>query len=112
MGLYTPVSGDIYFDDVSVKDIRYNKIRRQIGFVNKTDTQLFAGTVRQNLQFIKPAATEEEMTVALQKSASYNLLKSPKGLDTVLGEGGHQIIWRRKTTLIHCKGFIEKTRKY
>ena len=78
VGLYSPLSGSISFDDVSVKDIRYNKVRRQIGFVTQ-DTQLFAGTVRQNLQFIKPAATEEEMMNALRKSASFNLVNSAKG---------------------------------
>src|SRR6187455_3479783 len=85
VGLYTPVSGSICFDDVSVKDIRYNRIRRQIGLVTQ-DTQLFAGTVRQNLQFIKPAATEEEMLTALRRSSSTHLLNNPKGLDTLLGE--------------------------
>jgi len=107
VGLYTPLSGDIYFDDVSVKDIRYNKIRRQIGFVTQ-DTQLFAGTVRQNLQFIKPAATEEEMTAALQKSASYNLLKTPKGLDTVLGEGGTKLSGGEKQRLSIARALLRK----
>jgi ATP-binding cassette subfamily B protein len=86
VGLYSPIAGNIYFDDVPVKDIRYNKIRRQIGLVTQ-DTQLFAGTVRQNLQFITAGATEEEMNAALQKSASHKLLNSPQGLDTILGEG-------------------------
>ncbi|MGZ8537391.1 MAG: ABC transporter ATP-binding protein [Flavisolibacter sp.] len=105
VGLYTPVSGDIYFDNVPVKDIRYNKIRRQIGFVTQ-DTQLFAGTVRQNLQFIKPTATEEEMIAALEKSASYNLLKSPKGLDTVLGEGGTKLSGGEKQRLSIARALL------
>ncbi|MGG9962324.1 ABC transporter ATP-binding protein [Ferruginibacter sp. SUN106] len=107
VGLYSPVTGDIYFDNVSVKDIRYNKVRRQIGFVTQ-DTQLFAGTVRQNLQFIKPAATEEEMITALKKSASYNLLKSPKGLDTVLGEGGTKLSGGEKQRLSIARALLRK----
>ncbi|GAB2813305.1 ABC transporter ATP-binding protein [Ferruginibacter profundus] len=107
VGLYSPVTGDIYFDNVSVKDIRYNKVRRQIGFVTQ-DTQLFAGTVRQNLQFIKPAATEEEMIMALQKSASYNLIKSPKGLDTVLGEGGTKLSGGEKQRLSIARALLRK----
>jgi ATP-binding cassette subfamily B protein len=107
VGLYTPVSGDIYFDNVSVKDIRYNKVRRQIGFVTQ-DTQLFAGTVRQNLQFIKAAATEEEMISALKKSASYNLLKNPKGLDTILGEGGTKLSGGEKQRLSIARALLRK----
>ncbi|MGC4104043.1 ABC transporter ATP-binding protein [Ferruginibacter sp.] len=109
VGLYTPVSGDIYFDNVSVKDIRYNRVRRQIGFVTQ-DTQLFAGTVRQNLQFIKAGATEEEMTDALQRSASYNLLKSPKGLDTILGEGGTKLSGGEKQRLSIARALLRNPR--
>ncbi|HMI77358.1 MAG TPA: ABC transporter ATP-binding protein, partial [Ferruginibacter sp.] len=107
VGLYTPLSGDIYFDDTSVKEIRYNKIRRQIGFVTQ-DTQLFAGTVRQNLQFIKAGATEEEMISALKKSASYNLLKGTKGLDTLLGEGGTKLSGGEKQRLSIARALLRK----
>lgn len=105
VGLYSPLSGNIYFDNTSVKDIRYNKIRRQIGFVTQ-DTQLFAGTVRVNLQFIKPGATEEEMITALKKSASYNLINSPKGLDTVLGEGGTKLSGGEKQRLSIARALL------
>lgn len=109
VGLYSPVEGNIYFDDVSVKDIRYNKIRRQIGFVTQ-DTQLFAGTVRENLQFIKPSATEEEMLGALKKSASYNLLNSVKGLDTILGEGGTKLSGGEKQRLSIARALLRNPR--
>jgi ATP-binding cassette subfamily B protein len=105
VGLYSPVSGSICFDNVSVKEIRYNKIRRQIGLVTQ-DTQLFAGTVRQNLQFIKAGATEEEMLAALRKSASHNLINSPKGLDTILGEGGTRLSGGEKQRLSIARALL------
>lgn len=105
VGLYTPLSGDILFNDVSVKDIRYNRIRRQIGFVTQ-ETQLFAGTVRQNLQFVKPAATDEEMREVLRKSASHTLLNSEKGLDTFLGEGGTKLSGGEKQRLSIARALL------
>lgn len=109
VGLYSPVSGSICFDDVSVKEIRYNKIRRQIGFVTQ-DTQLFAGTVRQNLLFIKPAATEAEMISALERSASHKLINSSKGLDTVLGEGGTKLSGGEKQRLSIARALLRDPR--
>ena len=66
VGLYKPVSGAIYFNDELSTDIRYNQLRRQIGFVTQ-DTQLFAGTIKDNLLFVKPDATDEEIIEALKK---------------------------------------------
>lgn len=87
-GLYRPVSGRILFNDVPSADIRYNQLRRQIGLVTQ-DTQLFAGTIRQNLLFVKSDATDEEIKDALYKASCANLLnRSEKGIHTVLGEGG------------------------
>ena len=109
VGLYTPVSGDIYFDDTSVKEIRYNKVRRQIGFVTQ-ETQLFAGTVRQNLHFIKPGATDEEMLEVLEKSASYTLLNGEKKLDTILGEGGTKLSGGEKQRLSIARALLRQPR--
>ena len=88
VGLYLPVEGDIYFNNVLSQFIRYNQLRRQIGFVTQ-DTQLFAGTIRENMLFVKPDATDEEVTDALRKASADQLLtRSSKGIHTVLGEGG------------------------
>lgn len=87
-GLYTPGNGVIYIDDVPAKDIRLNRFRRQIGFVTQ-DPQLFSGTIRENLQFVKPDATDEEMLSALENASANQLLaRSGQGLDTVVGESG------------------------
>jgi ATP-binding cassette subfamily B protein len=91
VGLYKPVSGDIFFNNIPATDIRYNELRRQIGFVTQ-ETQLFFGTIRDNLLFVKASATEEEMLAALHKASCDGMMaRSEKGLDTLLGEGGMKL---------------------
>ena len=91
VGLYKPVSGEIFFNGNSSSVIRYNELRRQLGFVTQ-ETQLFAGTIKENLLFVKADASDEEILAALYKASCEQLLKnSPAGIDTVLGEGGMKL---------------------
>jgi ATP-binding cassette, subfamily B, bacterial len=88
VGLYLPVGGEILFNGVPARFIRYNELRRQIGFVTQ-DTQLFAGTIRENMLFVKPDATDPEILEALEHASAGALLRrTSKGIQTLLGEGG------------------------
>ncbi|RYY98630.1 MAG: ABC transporter ATP-binding protein, partial [Chitinophagaceae bacterium] len=109
VGLYTPQEGEILFDDVPVGSIRYNRVRRQIGFVTQ-DTQLFAGSVRQNLLFIKPTATDAEMHDALRRAAAAHLVAGPLGLDTLLGEGGTRLSGGEKQRLSIARALLRNPR--
>lgn len=110
VGLYTPVSGEIFYDDISVRDLRYNVVRRQMGFVTQ-DTQLFSGTIRENMQFVKPDATDEEIIEALKKaSATFFLTNSKKGLDSVLGEGGKMVSGGEKQRLAIARALLRNPR--
>jgi ATP-binding cassette subfamily B protein len=110
VGLYSPVEGNIFFDGISVKDIRYNRIRKQIGFVTQ-ETQLFAGTIRDNLRFTKADATDEEMMTALKKASFLSLIKrSAKGLDTILGEGGTKLSGGEKQRLSIARSLLRNPR--
>ncbi|MBX7254010.1 MAG: ABC transporter ATP-binding protein/permease [Candidatus Promineofilum sp.] len=91
VGLYRPIEGAVYIDEVPISDLRFNRVRRQIGFVTQ-DPQLFSGSIRENLQFVKADATGEEMLAALGKAAATGILqRAPEGLDTRLGEGGMRL---------------------
>ncbi len=110
VGLYRPVGGEIFYNDISTNDIRFNPMRRQIGFVTQ-DTHLFAGTIRENLLFVKPDATEADMLDALDKAACDNLLtRSEKGLDTHIGEGGLKMSGGEKQRLSIAKALVRHPR--
>ena len=91
VGLYTPTKGEVAYNGVSFEKIAKEELRSQIGFVTQ-DTQLFAGTIRDNLLFVRPDATDEECLEALHKAQCQNLLaRGGKGLDTLIGEGGVKV---------------------
>jgi ATP-binding cassette subfamily B protein len=88
VGLYHPQNGNVYYNGVDSNDIALEDIRTQIGFVTQ-DTQLFAGTIKENLLFVNPSAKDEDLLDALYKASCQNLLeRADKGIETVIGEGG------------------------
>ncbi|MCG2616445.1 ABC transporter ATP-binding protein/permease [Terrimonas sp. NA20] len=88
VGLYRPKQGKILYNGLNEEEIDFDDLRSQIGFVTQ-DTQLFSGTIRENLLFVNPSATDEDVQEALRKASCQNLLsRAEKGLDTTIGEGG------------------------
>lgn len=110
IGLYTPVSGNIYFNDIQATDIRYNPLRRQIGFVSQ-DTQLYVGTIKDNLLFVKPAATDGEIMDALSKASASALVgKASNGIDTMLGENGMKLSGGEKQRISIARALLRQPR--
>jgi ATP-binding cassette subfamily B protein len=106
VGLYHPLSGNVFYNEIDSGDISLEELRAQIGFVTQ-DTQLFAGTIRENLLFVNPAATEEELLDALYKASCQGLLeRADKGIETVIGEGGLKLSGGEKQRLSIARSLL------
>jgi ATP-binding cassette, subfamily B, bacterial len=108
VGLYHPETGNIFYNDYAENTIDLDRLREQIGFVTQ-DTQLFAGTIKENLKFVAPDASDAECLDALQKAACQTLLaRADKGLDTVIGEGGVKVSGGEKQRLSIARALLRK----
>jgi ATP-binding cassette subfamily B protein len=106
VGLYRPQQGHIHYNGIHGSDMNFDELRNQIGFVTQ-DTQLFAGTIRENLSFVYPQATEEDLLEALHKASCDNLLqRAEKGLDTMIGEGGLKLSGGEKQRLSIARALL------
>ena len=108
VGLYRPQSGQIRYNEVPENEIDLDNLREKIGFVTQ-DTQLFAGSIRENLLFVNPGATDAQCMEVLEKAACQNLLaRADKGLDTVIGEGGVKVSGGEKQRLSIARALLRK----
>ncbi len=83
-------------------------MREKIGFVTQ-DTQLFSGTIRENLLFVNPGASDQECLEVLNKAAAGNLLaRADRGLDTVIGEGGVKVSGGEKQRLSIARALLRR----
>jgi ATP-binding cassette, subfamily B, bacterial len=106
VGLYRTNQGTIEYNEINGNDMDFDELRNQIGFVTQ-DTQLFAGTIRENLTFVYPNATDADVLDALHKSSCDNLLaRADNGLDTMIGEGGLKLSGGEKQRLSIARALL------
>ncbi len=106
VGLYRPQEGKILYNNLDETEIQFDDLRKQIGFVTQ-DTNLFSGTIRENLIFVNPSATEAELMDALNKASCQNLLsRAEKGLETMIGEGGLKLSGGEKQRLSIARALL------
>jgi ATP-binding cassette subfamily B protein len=110
VGLYHPSSGHVYYNNLSDTEIDFDELRHQIGFVTQ-DTQLFSGTIKENLLFVNPGATEDMINDVLKKAASQSILaRADKGLETVIGEGGLKLSGGERQRLSIARSLLRSPR--
>ena len=91
MRMYDPAEGSICIDDVDIRDISQQSLRSQFGVVLQ-ETHLFGGTVRDNIRYALPTATDEQIIRAARAANAHDfIMRLPEGYNTVVGERGHTL---------------------
>jgi ATP-binding cassette subfamily B protein len=110
VGLYRPQEGKVLYNALDENEIDFEDLRKQIGFVTQ-DTQLFSGTIKENLLFVNPEATEEEIQSALDKASCESLLKrTDNGINSVIGEGGLKLSGGEKQRISIARALLRNPR--
>ena len=110
VGLYRPNGGRILYDGQPHDRVDLERLREQIGFVTQ-DTQLFSGSIRENLLFVRPGATDAECLEVLERAACEGLLaRADRGLDTLIGEGGVKVSGGEKQRLSIARALLRRPR--
>ena len=108
VGLYRPAAGAILYDGHRHDTVDLDSLRERIGFVTQ-ETQLFSGSIRENLLFVRPDATDAECLAALRAAACDSLLtRADKGLDTVIGEGGVKVSGGERQRLSIARALLRR----
>ena len=104
--LYDVTEGAVLIDGVDVRDLCFDALRGTVGVVSQ-ETYLFHGTVRDNLRFAKPSATDEELEQAARAAQIHDHLASlPEGYDTVVGERGYRFSGGEKQRLAIARAVL------
>jgi ATP-binding cassette, subfamily B, bacterial len=106
VGLYQPAIGNILYDGIDAKEINLDELREKIGFVTQ-DTQLFSGTIRENMLFVNPNASDEQILEALNKASCQGLLaRADNGINSMIGEGGVKVSGGEKQRLSIARALL------
>ena len=108
VGLYAPKAGRILYNGVDSARVDLDRLRERIGLVTQ-ETQLFSGSIRENLLFARPGASDAECLAVMHQAAADGLLRrADRGLDTVIGEGGMKISGGEKQRLAIARALLRK----
>ena len=104
---YEISEGQILLDGINIKKIKRNSLRNQIGIVQQ-DVFLFAGSVRENIAYAKPNATEQEIILAAKRAEIHDdIMNMPDGYETIVGERGIKLSGGQKQRISIARCFLK-----
>ncbi len=107
---YDPVKGKLLFDDKNAHDYGLSELRNQMAVVPQ-DVFLFGGSIRENIAYGKPRASEEEIIEAAKKANAWEFIQGfPEGLDTLVGERGVQLSGGQRQRVAIARAVLKNPR--
>jgi ATP-binding cassette subfamily B protein len=104
--LYDPTKGRVAIDGRDIRELSFESLAATVGVVSQ-ETYLFHATIRENLRFAKPDATDEEVDEAARAAQIHNLISSlPEGYDTVVGERGYRFSGGEKQRIAIARAIL------
>ena len=104
---YEISEGQILLDGINIKKIKRNSLRNQIGIVQQ-DVFLFAGSVRENISYAKPNATDQEIILAAKRAEIHDdIMNMPDGYETIVGERGIKLSGGQKQRISIARCFLK-----
>lgn len=104
---YDTDAGSVRVDGINVRDIKVKELRKHVGMVLQTPI-LFSGSVKDNIRYGKPTATEEEIIAATKAANAYDFIMNlPRGFDSEVGEGGSFLSGGQRQRITIARAFLK-----